>query len=311
MVAILLCSVSADQNNPEEVPKNDTVQSGDQGFEKGELNNTQQEVNSDETQQAEGKQEDTNKEVKEETNKEEDSKQEETKQEETKKEETKQEETKKEEIKEEEVKQEEVKEQEIKQEEIKQEENKEEEQKQEKSKKEIQQEETIKEEVEIERDKFEKDDNSYAFKGTGDVWRLTEENERSMLDYLTAWANHISRINSLTLNYELTAGSTLTFYEDIKKVPQRLNGVYSAPGEKANSILITIMDPYKNIILLKSGVKDLIFYPELKTPGRYTIQLINNNVIFPHPLVFCKRRVDIRICTRISRYKGKSNPYNP
>jgi hypothetical protein len=254
MVAILLCSVTADQDKSTTNPKSDGVPSGSQGSEQGELSNTQQEVKKDESQPNEKKQKDTSKE---------ENKQEEVKQEESKQQETKQEEIKQEEVKQEKVKQEESKQEETKQEEVKQE-----------AKNETDQQ-------EVGGDSFERDGISYAFKGAGDVWRTTEENEKYMLSYLTAWADHVSTMNSVMLNYEINAGSTITFYEDIKKVPQKLKGVYSVPGEKTTSVMLTITDPYNNVIMIKSGAKDMIFYPELKIPGRYTLQLKNNNVILP------------------------------
>eukprot|EP00826_Nyctotherus_ovalis_P059482 TRINITY_DN8275_c0_g1_i2.p2 TRINITY_DN8275_c0_g1~~TRINITY_DN8275_c0_g1_i2.p2 ORF type:complete len:114 (+),score=25.44 TRINITY_DN8275_c0_g1_i2:100-441(+) len=110
---------------------------------------------------------------------------------------------------------------------------------------------------------------------------MSEEDDKLMMEFMTAWSDHVSTINGPVFNFEIAAGGTFRFYQNITQVPQKLNGVYSVPEAGAKSITLTVMDPNGGPVLVKTGARDLLFYPVVKIPGRYVIEITNNNVTFP------------------------------
>lgn len=126
---------------------------------------------------------------------------------------------------------------------------------------------------------YQKDANSFSYKKIIDPDKTTEEEDKKMMEFIDAWAGLVPQITSPIFNYEVSAGGILYFYEDIVTVPQTIRGAYSVPDASTKSLTITITDPNNVVVFLKTDVRDLIFYPTVKVPGKYTIEISNSNVI--------------------------------
>lgn len=130
------------------------------------------------------------------------------------------------------------------------------------------------------KNRYQKDEISFEYKGGLDYERMSEEDDKLMMEFMTAWSDHVSMISGPVFNFEIAAGGTFRFYQNVTQVPQKINGVYSVPETGAKSITLTVMDPNGGAMLVRMGARDLLFYPVAKIPGRYVIEITNNNVTF-------------------------------
>ena len=113
-----------------------------------------------------------------------------------------------------------------------------------------------------------------------DIFTSNKETEsRSSSNILDAWLTHMKNFDSNhMLAFEIGAGETKVFYIDITKTPQSLRGAYTVSAKATNKITFSIIDPEKDVILLKQGEKEVIFYPNVTVAGKYSLEFKNGNV---------------------------------
>ena len=103
-------------------------------------------------------------------------------------------------------------------------------------------------------------------------------NERFIAsNFSTDWIKYKENFNlQQIITFEINPNNTYRFYENIKKVPQKLKGFYSIIGDTKMTFIIT--DPNGKDIYLNDRQKDVLFYPIVTEPGQYVLEFINNNV---------------------------------
>jgi len=82
------------------------------------------------------------------------------------------------------------------------------------------------------------------------------------------------------LSFEITAGSKRTFNEKIEAIPTLFRGIYAVSTDDSYKLVVNVYDPTGKILLTKRRVKDAIIYLQLNKTGIYTIEFINNNVLY-------------------------------
>ena len=102
--------------------------------------------------------------------------------------------------------------------------------------------------------------------------------------FMAEWSEYMINFDSSQMfTFELKAGGTAIFYEDVLSVPQMIRGTYSISTNKDNKIIFTIIGPRKSeVVLTKEYEKEVIFHPNATYPGRYKLKFENHNVIFSH-----------------------------
>eukprot|EP00826_Nyctotherus_ovalis_P040337 TRINITY_DN3970_c0_g1_i10.p1 TRINITY_DN3970_c0_g1~~TRINITY_DN3970_c0_g1_i10.p1 ORF type:complete len:378 (+),score=74.90 TRINITY_DN3970_c0_g1_i10:644-1777(+) len=135
-------------------------------------------------------------------------------------------------------------------------------------------------------EQYERDAISYSHKGSGNTWNQSPEEEKAMIDFINAWAEHAAGMNSPIVNFEVPGGGVLEFYVNIAKTPQVLRGLYSVSESGAKSIAFTLTDPQNKIIFLRNNIRDLLFYPTVNLTGKYKIEFRNKNYFASEELTF-------------------------
>lgn len=131
---------------------------------------------------------------------------------------------------------------------------------------------------------YNRDSISYSHKGPDNAWSQSPEEERTMIDFINSWADHAAAMNSPIVNFEVPGGGVLEFYVNVAKSPVVIRGLYSVSEAAANSISFAFTDPLNQVILLRSNIRDLLFYPTVNLTGKYKIEFKNKNVAFALPL---------------------------
>jgi hypothetical protein len=103
--------------------------------------------------------------------------------------------------------------------------------------------------------------------------------EEALRKFFEEWTVYMKGFDpSDMLNFELKAGSKISFFLTAETAPQIIRAAYSVSAKTKNKVTLTLFDPSWNPILIKDKQREGIIYVQVNTTGEYHVVIANNNV---------------------------------